>query len=93
MSSAIPASEKRLKMSPTVLRKGKLKIMVFSRDHNPPHVHVYDAEKQVTIKLKPVQVMENSGFNSRKLGQVLEIIEEHQALLLAAWEELNGQEE
>jgi hypothetical protein len=34
---------------PTVLEKDGFKIIIRTRDHNPPHVHVYKADGQITI--------------------------------------------
>ena len=72
-------------MSPIVLRQGKYEVVIYTRDHYPAHVHVFSTDKGAKIKIRPAEVMENWGFNSREIKQILALVEAHQSFLLAEW--------
>jgi hypothetical protein len=73
---------------PTILRSGGYRFYFFSNEGNePPHIHVQRAEQSAKFWLQPLQLAANSGYNSRELTQVVELIEQHQGALLEAWRE------
>jgi len=75
-------------MSPTLLNRWEhgYDVRLFTKDHPPAHVHVFDGEKEAKIALDPISALDNWGFNSRELKRILELIEEHIATLLAEWD-------
>jgi hypothetical protein len=77
-------------MSPTILRQDGYQFIIFTNDHPPPHVHVRHAGRAVRVRLKPIEVLHNTGYNNRELGKILAIVEANQALLLATWDEIQG---
>ena len=77
-------------MSPTILRQDGYQVMIFPNDHLPPHVHVRRAGSAARIRLDPVEVLHNQGYNVRELGQIIAIVRQHQTTLLLAWKEING---
>lgn len=79
-------------MSPTILRQDGYQVMIFANDHLPPHVHVRRAGSVARIRLDPVEVLHNQGYNVRELGQIMAIVSQHQAALLLAWKEIHGDE-
>ncbi|MCC7451058.1 MAG: DUF4160 domain-containing protein [Anaerolineae bacterium] len=70
-------------MAPTILRQEGYQFIVFTHDHLPAHVHVRRAGNLARVKLDPVEVMSNYGFNTRELSKILEIVRDNQALLLS----------
>jgi len=64
--------------------------MIFVNDHPPAHVPVRHAGRVARIRLNPVELMHNIGYNSRELGKILELVEAHQAELLDAWRMIQG---
>ena len=71
---------------PTVLRVGRFRFFFFSNEGNePPHIHVKAASDEAKYWLDPIQLAANYGFNVRELSEVERLIEEHQELLLEAW--------
>lgn len=72
---------------PTVLRVDGFAIRIYLNDHTPAHIHVFKAENEARITLEDQNVMSNIGFHNREISRILEIIEEHQDELLAAWDE------
>ena len=72
-------------MSPVVLRVDKFRIMIYSDDHSPAHVHVQSAGNDVKIRLDPVTVVKNGGFGPKDVSRAMRIVEEHQDYLLTEW--------
>jgi hypothetical protein len=75
-------------MSPTLLnrREHGYDVRLYTKDHAPAHVHVFDGEKEAKVSLEPVEILDNEGFNKRQLGQIQELIEEHLEMLLSEWD-------
>lgn len=73
-------------MSPTVLREKGYRVMIFTDDHTPAHVHVFSAGKEAKIALDPILVIDNGGFGRREINDILALIEEHQNFLLVKWD-------
>jgi hypothetical protein len=71
---------------PTVLRVGAYRLYFYSHEPNePPHVHVDRDGDSVKFWLSPVSLAKNIGFGARKLRKIEKIVNEHQDLLLEAW--------
>lgn len=76
-------------MSPTVLKRREhgFDVRIYTKDHVPAHVHVFDGENEAKVGLEPVNVLDNWGFNSRELKQITELITENLEILLTEWDE------
>jgi Domain of unknown function (DUF4160) len=71
---------------PTVLRVGAYRLYFYSHEPNePPHVHVDRDCDSVKFWLSPVSLAKNIGFGARELRKIEKIVNEHQDLLLEAW--------
>ncbi|MEW6579192.1 MAG: DUF4160 domain-containing protein [Chloroflexota bacterium] len=77
-------------MTPVVLRKGQFEVVIYTKDHDPPHVHVKSAGKEARITLKPVEVLDNWGFRPSEIRAILELIQAHQHGLLRKWNEFHS---
>jgi len=83
---------------PTVLRESGFRVVIYTRDEHPPaHVHVWKAGGEAVIRLGdggelPV-IHEVSGMPKRDARRALDLVTEHQGLLLARWEEIHVEEE
>ena len=75
---------------PTVLRVNGYKAKFYSNDHDPAHVHVEKAEKSVKIELGSWEVVENFGFVSREIRQIINILKDNEDTLWEAWYEFFG---
>ncbi len=77
---------------PTVLRKDGFDFMIYHDDHEPRHAHVKKAGKEVVINLGAAQtapyMCENKGMSKQDVRKALKFAYEHQADLIAAWEEI-----
>jgi len=75
-------------MAPTVLRVERYRFFFFSNEgHEPPHVHVQDAEKLAKFWLVPVALASSTGFSPRELTRIQALAGEHHENLLEAWHE------
>lgn len=85
---------------PEVLRQSGFSIHIYHNDHEPRHVHVLKAGAEVKINLGTLaDEATNTAWEAPALAKVkamaradakraLRIVYEHQAYLLAKWEEL-----
>lgn len=73
----------------TVLRKGRLRVMVYSRDHPPPHVHVITPAGKAKILVEGnaghPELVWNFGLARRELATALALIDRHKDLILEQW--------
>jgi hypothetical protein len=81
-------------MMPTVLREGPYRIMIYSHDHPPAHVHVVRDGRAVKIELTPdVQIVYYHPKLRSEIGKIKEVVTENLELLMEKWNELHGDEE
>jgi hypothetical protein len=74
----------------TILRHAGLRIIIWPDDHVPPHVHVFSADGSAKIELKAVRLVRVAGMTRKDAAKALELVFEHGATLLAAWESIHG---
>jgi hypothetical protein len=64
----------------------RYKFRFYSSDiSEPPHVHVYDGNKEAKIWLQPIEVEYNRGYNAANLNYILKLTRKNQTKLLEAW--------
>ena len=64
-------------------------VRMYPDDHDPPHVHVWKGGRQGKIDLETMDVISMSHrLNSREIGQIVNLLREHESLLLSVWERL-----
>ena len=80
---------------PTVLKVDGFRVMIYTDDHEPAHVHVFKAGCQAVVLLHcpdgPPTLRQNEGFKDRELRSIYNIIQRNIRLLCAAWEEIHVQ--
>ncbi len=67
-----------------------LRVIVFLlqlRGHEPPHIHVEQAERFAKFWLNPVSLVKSRGFRSNELSEIQKIVEENLDTLLEKWNE------
>ncbi len=83
----------------TLLRHGKIRVVIYSEDHRPSHVHVVGVEQAAILLLNcsddplphgPVAIRENRGFAARELRSIIELVEANLALLCTEWRRIHG---
>ena len=75
----------------TVLRVDGFSVVVRTRDHEPPHVHVLCSgdEEEVVVDLLPVGVRELRGMRAKHVVQAVEIVEDAAEFLIECWREIH----
>ena len=77
----------------TVLRKSGLSVVIYSFDHDPPHVHVI-GDGSTKIQLVGwnglPEVMSVRGMKFGDVQKALRAVTENQAMLLGLWRQIHG---
>ena len=78
---------------PTILRFRGLRVMIYTNDHSPPHVHVIGPGAEARIALGDESerpwVMTNDGLSRRDVAEALAEIE-NRDFLMQRWREIHG---
>jgi hypothetical protein len=79
---------------PTVLRIGGLRVVIYSSDHRPAHVHVNGADGEAVFILNcpdgPATLRESYGFKRSGLGGIKDALNGALAVLCAEWSAIHG---
>ena len=74
-----------------------MRIVIYSNDHRPPHVHVIGDDCEALFVLGcpagRVRLRENYGFARHELTSIEKTLAEHFDELCQAWEEIHGHAE
>ncbi|MBI1939098.1 MAG: DUF4160 domain-containing protein [Ignavibacteriales bacterium] len=71
---------------PTVLRWKGFRFYFYSHETSePPHIHVDKENKSAKFWLNQPALARNIGYSVKELGQIQNIIEEKQDLILEKW--------
>jgi hypothetical protein len=70
---------------PEISRFFGIIILMYYRDHNPPHFHVRYGDQRALVAIDSLTVLEGK-LKPRTLGLVVEWASRHQANLLEDWE-------
>ena len=77
----------------TVLRTGGFRVVIFTDDHEPAHVHVFaDGEAKINLSRpggRP-ELIWAVGMKHADVRKCLKLIEENGEALLARWNEIHG---
>ncbi len=77
---------------PTVLRQAGFSVMIYTRDHEPMHVHVWHQGNEAIIRFETdVILLEINGMNRREARLALAIVNENRELLIEKWREIYGE--
>jgi hypothetical protein len=78
----------------TVLRLRSFRIVIYSNDHPPPHVHAIGPECEAKVALgehgEHPRLVANHGLTRAELEMVLTEIGEEVELLRQLWREIHG---
>lgn len=81
---------------PTVLREAGFQIVIFlpPREHEPAHVHVWNADGEAVIELATTTHSQSIrsvwGMRTNDVATAFWIVEEHTDYLLERWREHHG---
>ena len=73
---------------PVALRVKGYRFFFFSLEgHEPPHIHIEQAERFAKFWLTPVSLVKSRGFRSGELSEIQQLVEENRDILLEKWNE------
>jgi hypothetical protein len=79
---------------PIIHREEGYQVVIWTRDHPPPHVHVFDSDGEVIIELGDEQTAPAIRLVKRMRGRSVvrayRIVQAHQASFLADWRSIHG---
>ena len=78
-------------MSPTIVREQGFRVVIYTHDHQPPHVHVQKAGEEVRVFLSPVALWDGD-MKPRETRKAVAIVEANRDTLLVRWYEIHGED-
>lgn len=74
---------------PTVLIVNGFKVMIYTHDHEPGHVHVFKGEGEVIISLDDLSVRACYDMKARDVRAAQEIVSDNQDFLQDEWQRIS----
>jgi uncharacterized protein (DUF885 family) len=71
--------------------RNKIRLVIHSRDHTPPHVHIIAPEAEARIAIETLEILEAHGFDRSDLKEFTEFIKERQEKIKEKWDEIHGE--
>lgn len=79
---------------PTVLRMDGLRVVIWSNDHRPAHVHVKSADGEAVFNLNcpdgPPELRESYGFRLTEVNRIEILLGKALPALCAEWRQIHG---
>ena len=69
-----------------------VRIVIFSRDHGPPHVHAIGPDAEAVFAIGNLELVRCKGFDSQSVAKIRRFLEVRKTELLEAWNEIHGEE-
>ncbi len=68
-----------------------MKFYIYTRDHQPPHVHVVSSDGSAKFAIEDeIRLVENAGMKSKDLKMAESIIKENKENILREWVKIYG---
>ena len=74
---------------PTLIQQRGFEIRIYTRDHEPAHVHCWKAKDELIVTLDSLEIRANTGMSKRDTVVALSIVAAHREMLLAAWNRIH----
>ena len=76
---------------PEILRLFGLKFYIYTRDHQPPHIHVVSQDGTAKFAISEnIELLANDGMKSKDLKLAEVIIEENKENIVKEWVKIHG---
>ena len=77
---------------PEILRMFGLRFFFYSREHEPIHVHVKNADGKAKFDILPdgIVLVKNEGIKAKDIKAAEMVLEENKELAIAKWNEYFG---
>lgn len=78
---------------PTILDIFGIRFYFYSREHEPMHVHIKNADGKAKFNIDPeIRLIENNGIKSKDIKLAESIIEENRENIILFWKEHHGED-
>ncbi len=67
-----------------------IRIVIYSNDHEPAHIHAISPKGEAKVLLDPVECFFCRGYSERDLKMILKFVEEKNSVLLEVWNEIHS---
>ena len=75
-------------MAPTVFRTRNLRVKIYPKDHNPPHVHVIGPDAEAKFDIENLECISSYGFSQKFIKMIQDYLKQRQSKLKEVWNEL-----
>ncbi|WP_339078296.1 DUF4160 domain-containing protein (plasmid) [Acetobacter sp. AC2005] len=77
---------------PTLLRINEFRVVIYTADHVPMHVHVINADGEAVIEIgRKARLIWAGGMKDKVIQEALVIVQDHAEMLTEAWETIHGE--
>ena len=74
---------------PTLFSENGLRFYFFTRDHEPIHVHVQNADGKAKFEIENgIKLIFNTGINTKDLKIAERLVEKHKDFFMAEWDKV-----
>lgn len=77
----------------TILKHQGFRVVIYTNDHSPPHVHVLRGGGEAVINLRPqgrVELREADGLSKADIRKALELVSSRHGEFLKEWRKIHG---
>lgn len=67
-----------------------IRIVIYSNDHLPPHIHAISPDGEAKIDLDSLECFFSRGYTRRDLKMILNFVAEKKEVLQEAWDEIHS---
>lgn len=79
-------------MIPTLLRINGFRVVIYTADHVPMHVHVINADGEAVIEIgRKARLIRAGGMKDKVIQEALIIVQDHVEMLAETWEKIHGE--
>ena len=69
-----------------------IRLVIHSRDHRPPHVHIIGPDAEARITIETLEILQVHGFDRSDVKEFIEFIKERQEKIKEKWNEIDSEE-
>lgn len=77
----------------TVFRYRDVKIIIRTKDHDPPHVHVIRGDAEAVIEIISREILHSRGFTRNDIKRITEFLTRQEEALMEAWNAIHEEED
>lgn len=67
-----------------------IRIVIYTRDHEPPHIHAISPKGEAKIDLKSLDCFYSRGYSEKDIKMILKYISEKKDILMEAWNDIHS---